>query len=62
MAIFISILCESIVALLIPDLVLLVKPALQPAIAVTMLFVGMLVPPEHVRMPRIPRRENKIEC
>ena len=49
MAIFLSILIGSIVALLIPDVVLLVKPALQPAFAVTMLFVGMLVPPENLR-------------
>jgi BASS family bile acid:Na+ symporter len=49
MLIFLSILLGSIAALLAPDLVLLVKPALQPAFAVTMLFVGMLVPPEHLR-------------
>lgn len=41
MAVFFSILIGSIVALLIPDVVLLVKPVLQPAFAVTMLFVGM---------------------
>ena len=49
MPIFISILIGSIIALLIPEVVLKVKSALQPAFAVTMLFVGMLVPPEHVR-------------
>lgn len=49
MLIFLSILLGSIAALLVPDLVLLVKPALQPSFAVTMLFVGLLVPPEHLR-------------
>ena len=49
MLLFLSILLGSIVALLVPDLVLRVKPALQPSFAVTMLFVGMLVPREHVR-------------
>ena len=49
MFIFISILIGSIIALIVPDMVLKVKPALQPSFAVTMLFVGVLVPPEHVR-------------
>ena len=33
----------SIVAVLVPDIVLLAKPVLKPAFAVTMLFVGLLV-------------------
>ncbi|MBN1577428.1 MAG: bile acid:sodium symporter [Chitinispirillaceae bacterium] len=50
MLIFLSILIGSIVALLVPDLVLSVKPALQPAFAVAMAFVGMMVAPENVRI------------
>jgi BASS family bile acid:Na+ symporter len=49
MVIFLSILFGSIIALLVPDMVLYVKPALQPSFAVTMFFVGLLVPPDHVR-------------
>lgn len=49
MYIFLSILFGSIIALLLPDIVLMIKPALQPSFAITMLFVGVLVPPEHVR-------------
>ncbi|MBN1760371.1 MAG: bile acid:sodium symporter family protein [Chitinispirillaceae bacterium] len=50
MFIFLSILIGSSIALVVPDIVLKVKPALQPSFAVTMLFVGVLVPPEHVRV------------
>ncbi|MBN2527093.1 MAG: bile acid:sodium symporter family protein [Deltaproteobacteria bacterium] len=50
MVIFLSILVGSIVALFFPNVVLVLKPALQPSFAVTMLFVGMLVPPENVRL------------
>lgn len=49
MSIFLSILIGSIIALLLPEIVLKVQPALQPSFAVTMLFVGMLVPPEHIK-------------
>lgn len=49
MFIFLCILAGSIVALIIPELVLKVKPVLQPSFAVTMLFIGVLVRPEHVR-------------
>jgi bile acid:Na+ symporter, BASS family len=50
MPIFLSILIGSVVALILPELVLKVKPALQPSFAVTMFFVGLLVQPEHVRV------------
>ena len=49
MYIFVSIFIGSVIALLIPDIVLRVKPILQPSFAVTMLFVGVLVPQQHVK-------------
>ncbi|MBN2716836.1 MAG: bile acid:sodium symporter family protein [Deltaproteobacteria bacterium] len=49
MVIFLCIILGSMAALLFPGSVLVLKSALQPSFAVTMLFVGMLVPPENVR-------------
>jgi BASS family bile acid:Na+ symporter len=48
-AILIGILLGAVVALRAPETVLWMRPALQPAFAVTMFFVGTLVRPEQVR-------------
>lgn len=49
MLILIAIVAGAAVALLAPERVLWMRPGLQPAFAVTMLFVGTLVRPEQVR-------------
>jgi len=49
LSILAGILLGTIVAFLVPERVLWMRPALQPAFAVTMFFVGTLVRPEQVR-------------
>ncbi len=57
MAVLLGILAGAILAFLLPDSVLWMRPALQPAFAVTMFFVGTLVPREQVRaFARAPTR------
>ena len=49
MAILVTVLLGAALAFLAPGAVLWAKPALQPAFAVTMFFVGTLVRREQVR-------------
>lgn len=48
MAVLVAIVAGSLIAFLHPDLLLPLRPALQPAFAVTMLFVGTLVRREEI--------------
>jgi len=50
MLVLVGILFGAVLAFLFPDAVLWMRPALQPAFAVTMFFVGSLVRPEQVRL------------
>ncbi len=57
MLVLLGILAGATLAFLFPDSVLWMRPALQPAFAVTMFFVGTLVRPEQVRaFARTPTR------
>jgi BASS family bile acid:Na+ symporter len=49
LSILVGILIGTILAFLMPERVLWMRPALQPAFAVTMFFVGTLVRPEQLR-------------
>ena len=50
MLVLLGILVGAVLALLFPQPVLWMRPALQPAFAVTMFFVGSLVRPEQIRV------------
>jgi BASS family bile acid:Na+ symporter len=50
MLVLVGILIGAVLAFLLPEAVLWMRPALQPAFAVTMFFVGSLVRPEQVRV------------
>ena len=57
MLVLLGILAGATLAFLLPESVLWMRPALQPAFAVTMFFVGTLVRPEQVRaFARTPTR------
>jgi BASS family bile acid:Na+ symporter len=50
MLVLLGILVGAVVAFLFPEAVVWMRPALQPAFAVTMFFVGTLVRPEQMRL------------